>query len=162
MENNPVVEFSDLEKEDLIRMVGIFVGDLLVHYGMWFTETVRSQGIKTALELDHEVLNTYYPLAAKRLAGHLGIEMDGDVPKVLKNKSREELLALLSDIAKTWVVSDGLWFQALEKRTNMDQAKQVEARFAVAEMPLCCGDTPTIDAHFFWAGAHFYCEAGGP
>ena len=43
---------------------------------------------------------------------------------------------------------------------TMDGAKQVEASFAAADVPPCSGDTPVIDAHFFWAGTHFYCEAG--
>ncbi len=119
------LEVTDLAREELLRLVGIFMGDLLVHYGMWFTETVRHHGIEIALDMEAQVLRTYFPGALKRLAPHFGIEMGGDIPQVLASKSREELLLLIADIAKTWVTSDGLWFQALEDRLNMHAAKQV-------------------------------------
>ncbi|MBM3298785.1 MAG: cytosolic protein [Deltaproteobacteria bacterium] len=119
------LEITDLSREDLIHMVGIFISDVFVHYGMWFTETVHSQGIEKALELDDQVLGPYFQLAASRLAQHFGIEMDGSVPKALTTKTREELLILLAEVAKTWVVGDGLWFQAVEASADMDQAKLV-------------------------------------
>lgn len=118
-------ELTDLDRDDLLRMVGTFFGDLFVHYGMWFTETVRHQGIEKALEMERQVLERYFPLAAQRLAPHLGIEMDGNVPRVLASKSRQELLLLLTEIAKTWVASDGLWFQAVEASSGLDEAKQI-------------------------------------
>ena len=119
------LEVTDLSRDELLRLVGIFLGDLLVHYGMWLTETVRYQGIETAVRSEGRVLREYFPLALKRLAPHFGVELDGDLQAALTSKSRDELLLLMSDIAKTWVASDGLWFQAIEDRFGMDPAKQV-------------------------------------
>lgn len=116
---------TDLPKEELLKMVGIFMGDLLVHYGMWFTESVNRLGVEKALELESGVLSRYFPLAAERLCPYFGIDMEGGVPKVLASKSREDLLLLLGDIAKTWVMSDGLWFQAVELSSGMATAKEV-------------------------------------
>lgn len=118
-------EFTDLNRDELLKMVSVYLGDVFVHYGMWFTETVHSLGIKKALELENQVLKRYFPLAAQRLAHHFGLEMDGDMPRVLASKSKEELLLLLGDLSKTWVVGDGLWFQAIETSSNMKVAKQV-------------------------------------
>lgn len=125
MNNQTSVFITDLHKEDLLKIVGIFMGDLFVHYGMWFTETVNRLGVEKALELEKEVLTKYFPLAAQRLAPHFGIEMEDTVPKTLVSKSREELLLLLADIAKTWVTSDGIWFQAVEVSSGMTMAKSV-------------------------------------
>ncbi len=119
------LDFTELPREELLRLVGTFFGYLLVHYGMWFTEVVHHHGSDTAVKLESEVLPQYFPLAAKRLAPHLGIEMEGSVPRVLASKSREELLLLLKDIAKTWVTSDGVWFQAVESSLGMAAAKMV-------------------------------------
>ena len=118
-------EMTDLTRDELLKMVGVFAGDLFVHYGMWFTETVHNQGIEKAVELENRVLKNYFPLAAQRLAHHFGVEMDGNIPRVLASKSREELLLLLQDIAKTWVAGDGLWFQAIEASSAMQEAKLV-------------------------------------
>jgi len=119
------LESTDMSKDQLIQLVGMFMGDVLVHYGMWFTEVVHRGGIATALELESQVLQQYLPLAASRLASHFGLEMDGALPRVLANKSREELLLLIADIAKTWLTGDGLWFQAMEQSSGMNDAKQV-------------------------------------
>jgi len=119
------LESTDMSKDQLIQLVGMFMGDVLVHYGMWFTEVVHRGGIATALELERQVLQQYLPLAASRLAPHFGLEMDGALPRVLANKSREELLLLIADIAKTWLTGDGLWFQAMEQSNGMTDAKQV-------------------------------------
>lgn len=125
MTNDESTFVTDLPKEELLKMVGTFMGDLFVHYGMWFTETVNRLGVEKALELEKEVLARYFPLAAERLAPHFGIEMDGRQPKALVSKTREELLLLLADIAKTWVTGDGLWFQAVEVSSGMTNAKAV-------------------------------------
>lgn len=130
-------DLTDLTQDELMKMVGIFLGDLFVHYGMWFTEAVHHQGIEKALELENQVLRNYAPIAMRRLASHFGIEMDGDIPKAIKTKSREELLLVLKDIAKTWVASDGLWFQAFERSSTLKDAKHVNdacwAHFASME-----------------------------
>jgi len=123
--NNKPLHITDLSREELIRLVGIFMGDVLIHYGMWFSEIVHREGIETAVKLDENVLRTYYSRAAERLATHFGIDMDGGVPRVLANKSREELLLLIADIAKTWVTGDGLWLQVVEDSFTTDAAKCV-------------------------------------
>ncbi len=115
---------ADMAKEELIHLAGMFFEDVLVHYGMWFTEAVRQSGIETALSLESQVCRRYFPLAAARLAPHLGLEMEGNVPSVLAHKGREELLLLVADIAKTWLTGDGLWFQALESAAGMAAAKE--------------------------------------
>jgi hypothetical protein len=125
MHDRKPLEITELSKEELLALTGMLMGDVLVHYGMWFTETVRRLGLKTALEADREVLRRYYPLVVQRLAPHFGIHMTEGTPTSLLTKSREELLLLIGDIAKTWVASDGLWFQAVEAGLGMDPAKMV-------------------------------------
>lgn len=118
------VDVTELSKDELLRFIGVTLGDVFVHYGMWFTEALHHQGPDLALEMEREVLNRYASLALKRLAPHFGMQMQGDVPKILAEKSREELLFLVSDIAKTWLTGDGLWFQAVEEVRGMDEAKK--------------------------------------
>ncbi|MEI8182938.1 MAG: DUF6125 family protein [Desulfomonile sp.] len=119
------LEISELSKDELLRLMGMFFGHVFVHYGMWFTETLRREGIEKALELESQVLMNYFPIVLKRLSPHFGIEMDGDVPVVLSNKAKEDILSIIRDLAKTWVTGDGLWFQAIEHTTGIHQAKQI-------------------------------------
>jgi hypothetical protein len=125
MDDSTRIELTELPQEDLLRMVGTFLGDVLVHYGMWFTEAVHGVGAEKALELESRVLPTYAAVVLQRLAPHLGIELENGIPRVLAEKSREELLLLIADIAKTWVASDGLWFQAVESVAGMGRAKEI-------------------------------------
>jgi hypothetical protein len=118
-------EVTELPREDLIRLVLMYLGDALVHYGMWFTETAGRIDVKTALESDDQVLPLFITTAVRRLAPHFNIELQGDMPSALASKSREDLLLLIADIAKTWLTGDGLWFQAVERQFGMDPAKQV-------------------------------------
>lgn len=118
-------EIVDLENKELIRLVGMFLGHVLAHYGMWFTETSRILNNKKALEFEADILPRHFHATFARLAPHFGIETTDGIPEVLLKKSREELLLLISDIAKTWVTGDGLWFQAIEGSEGMVQAKTV-------------------------------------
>ncbi len=58
-------DITDFSKDELVRLVGMFLGDLLVHYGMWFTETLRYHDAETALKLENEVLRRYVPWPCK-------------------------------------------------------------------------------------------------
>jgi len=118
-------EIEDLSREDLTELVGIFMGKTMVHYGMWFARAVHHYNLETALEAESKVLQTYGPTALRRLAPHFGIEMQGDVPKALLGKTRNELVELLRDISRTWLAGDGLWFQELEAHFGMNEAKAV-------------------------------------
>jgi hypothetical protein len=125
MDNRKPIDITELPKEDLLHMVGIFLGDVLVHYGMWFTESVHEVGPEQALEFDSRILPRYAASVLQRFAPHFGIELENGIPRVLAEKSREELLLLIGDLAKTWVVGDGLWFQAVESSTGMERAKEI-------------------------------------
>ena len=46
----------------------------------------------------------------------------------LKDLDRETLEAMLSDFAKNWLAHDGLWFQAVEKHTDMKTAIEATER----------------------------------
>lgn len=125
MQDRIPLDVTELSKEELLALTGLLMGDVLIHYGMWFTETVRHLDLETAMEGEREVLRKYYPLVMKRLAPHFGIEMTDEIPTALATKSREDLLLLVADIAKTWVASDGLWFQEVEARLGLSTAKMV-------------------------------------
>ena len=44
----------------------------------------------------------------------------------LKDLPRETLEGMLDDFAKNWLAHDGLWFQAVEKETDMETAIKLD------------------------------------
>lgn len=125
MEKDVYRNIEDLPTDDIIRLIGIYAGEALVHYGLWFANTVHGNDMCTALDAEAVVLEKYGSAALKRLAPHFGLQLTDHIPTMIKEKTREELVALLQDIAKTWLASDGIWFQELESRLGMVRAKIV-------------------------------------
>ncbi|MFH0959529.1 MAG: DUF6125 family protein [Pseudomonadota bacterium] len=118
-------EIEDLENEDLIRLIGIFMGHLIIHYGMWFTQASRIIGLESALKCENKIVHRYGLSSIERLWPHIPVDLDKDLPSIMANMSHSELLALIKDIAKNWVAGDGLWFQAIEGSEGMASAKNV-------------------------------------
>ncbi len=118
-------EVTQLSKEELLSLMGVYLNETFIHYGMWFTETARRNGVESALELENRVIGPYAKAVIKRLAYHLGIEIKNDIPASFLTKSREELLMLIADISKLWLAGDGIWFQAVEQAEGMDSAKAI-------------------------------------
>jgi hypothetical protein len=118
-------DLTELPREDILDVIHMYLGDVLVHYGMWFTEAFRALGPEDALALEKKVLDKYGELALNRLGPYFGIEADRGLNRLLAGKSKEDLLMLVADIAKTWVTGDGIWFQALESARGMETAKEV-------------------------------------
>ncbi len=46
----------------------------------------------------------------------------------LKHLSRETLESMLVDFAKNWLAHDGLWFQAVEKQTDLETAIELDTQ----------------------------------
>jgi hypothetical protein len=124
-DNNGLTDITDRSHKELCELVTIFLGDVLVHYGMWFTEACHRLGHEQALELESRVLSRYAELTLQRLGPHFGLDPAEGIARRLVEKSREDLLLLIADIAKTWVTGDGLWFQAVETAAGMNAAKEV-------------------------------------
>lgn len=118
-------DVADLPEEELRHLIGTFFGHIIMHYGLWFTEASMKLGVAKALEFEQSIAQRHFQIALTRLAPHFNVEIKDGIPEVLLKKSREELLLLLGDIAKTWVTGDGLWFQAIEGSEGMDTAKLV-------------------------------------
>jgi len=119
---------SDLDNKELRGLLEIFAGNVLVHYGMWFTESVHKLGLAQTLGLESKAFQLYAPLAVKKLAPHLKALVEQSPAVSSSPKDDAELIALIRDLAKTWVASDGVWFQAVEAHAGMHVAKEINDR----------------------------------
>ncbi len=118
-------DFTDLTKEELLQIVHLMFGNILTHYGMWFTQTTLKHGGESALKIESRVFPPYFKIMTKRLAPHLGLKMEGDALEVLANKDSAALIELIHDMTKVWLAGDGIWFQGVEKEYDMQSAKNV-------------------------------------
>ena len=118
-------EASDLSKEQLIELIGLYSGEVLAHYGMWLAETARRIGPQNALQVEAKAVEKFFASVGARLYPLFGIPVKDGLPVALLNKSREELLICIGEIAKTWLASDGLWFQEVETEKGMIEAKTI-------------------------------------
>lgn len=98
---------------------------LAVHYGLWFTEVRHQMGMEKALEILHNATEKTIGISMKRFSDVLGFEVDkGGIPKALLDMPKSEMDELLSAMAKNWLVNDGLWFQSVEFKHGMNDAKR--------------------------------------
>ncbi len=96
---------------DAIRLIG-------AHYGLWFAHAVEHLGLDAALEAEKDAGDAATRLALHRLSPQPGANPFADWEP-------ERLLALREALSKLWLGVDGVWFQAVEKRSGMDLAKRV-------------------------------------
>ncbi len=122
---DPSPKLHNLPRRDLMRLAGIYLGEVLLHYGLWFSQAGAEHGTTAGVEMEQEVSEKYFPGILRRLGPHLGIPMTDGIPDVISQKTVEELLEFIEDIGKTWLAGDGIWFQELEGRFGLDEAKQI-------------------------------------
>ncbi len=123
-ELSAIKSFEELTAEELVPWVMDGLRRTLVHYGCWFREVEYQLGMIKAMEVEAEAGDAAFSIILKRLSKVLGFEMDGDVPKALKNLDKAKLLELMDAVGTNWLANDGVWFQAVEKRFGMDAAKR--------------------------------------
>jgi hypothetical protein len=114
---------EELPSDELVRWVMEGLRRTLVHYGFWYQRVVASLGPEKAFEVEAEAGDQGLNIILKRLSSVLGFAMEDGVPKKLREMDREELLTLIGAISANWLVNDGVWFQAVESRYGMVEAK---------------------------------------
>jgi len=113
------------DKEFLIRWMADALRRTLVHhYGFWLKEVEYQFGMKAALEIEKEVAETSFAIQFKRLAKILGLELQDGLPTVLYRMDERQLGELLDGLCFNWLANDGVWFQAIEKKFGMFDAKR--------------------------------------
>ncbi|MDF2955419.1 MAG: hypothetical protein OD815_001035 [Candidatus Alkanophagales archaeon MCA70_species_2] len=132
------MDLKELSKKELICLVSDAVRAIVTHYGLWFMEAEHQLvDLDRAIELEEEVWKNVISSLLTRVARRFGMKLVDGVPETLANMSKEELIKLLEDVAKSWLACDGFWFQAVERKYGMDTAKRINdgcwARFSYIE-----------------------------
>jgi hypothetical protein len=115
----------DEEKRQLLAEIRDAFRRSLVHYGLWFNESAHQLGLEAALELEAEAGDKLFELWLNRLSKTLGFGLEQGAPAALAALPKPELEGLLDALAKLWLATDGVWFQSVEARTSIYDAKRV-------------------------------------
>ena len=115
---------EDLDNENTARFVLDMFHRIIIHYASWFNEVKHQMGKEKALDTLKSASERSYGIQMKRLSKVLGFEMKDDIPQPLLNMSKESLLELMDSLAINWLANDGVWFQAVEFSSGMNDAKR--------------------------------------
>jgi hypothetical protein len=111
-------------QEDLARLVVDMMHRTVVHHVFWFKEVEHQMGTEEAMKIFDTAYKRSYDTQMKRLGKFFGFEMVEGVPKPFLEMPREKLLSLLTDLGVNWLAGDGIWFQAVEFKHGMYDAKR--------------------------------------
>jgi hypothetical protein len=119
-----VENISDLSREQIARLVLDMFHRIVIHYGLWFTEVRHQMGMEKALHTLNTVFDQSLGVQLERLSKIFGFELKNSIPQPLLNMSKDSLISLLDSVAVNWLANDGVWFQAVEFESGMNDAKR--------------------------------------
>jgi len=115
---------EDLSREDTARLVMDMFHRIIIHYSLWFTEVRHQMGMEKALDTLKIASDRSIGIQMKRLSKLLGFQIKDGIPQPLLDMSKESLTELLNTVAVNWLANDGVWFQAVEFESGMNDAKR--------------------------------------
>ena len=115
---------DDLNQQDTARLVMDMFHRIIIHYALWFTEVKHQMGMEKALDTLKIASDRSIGIQMKRLSKVLGFQMKAGMPKFLAEMPKDSLTELLDSIAVNWLANDGVWFQAVEFESGMNDAKR--------------------------------------
>ena len=115
---------DELGHANTARLVIDYMQRMIIHHGLWFAEVKHQLGQDIAMELLDGVAKKTFAIQMKHLSKLFGFEMEGDIPAPLLKMEPDDLHELKQRMAKNWLVNDGVWFQAVEQRFSMNDAKR--------------------------------------
>lgn len=115
---------ENLSNEDLAKLTMEMFHRIVMHHALWFNEVQHQMGLPEALKVLDTAYQKSFNIQMKRFGKFFGFEMENGVPKPILALPREKLLALLNDTAVNWLANDGVWFQAVEFKHGMNDAKR--------------------------------------
>ncbi len=124
LDSTKALQVEDLPHADLLKLLTDLLHRLIIHYGLWFTEVRHQMGTERALALLDGVFERNLKIQMARLGETFGFDVVDGLPAALSKLDKPALLKVIEAVAKNWLVSDGVWFQAVEFSSNLLEAKR--------------------------------------
>jgi len=113
-----------VDSEHLPRLIIDAFRRIVVHYGQWLAQAEHQFGLEKAMEIEQAVWSASFGNQIKRLGKTLDFPVTDGIPAFLASLDRETALSLLKNLAVNWLANDGIWFQAVENKLGMNDAKR--------------------------------------
>lgn len=115
---------DDLDNEQMAELIVDMFTRIAVHYGLWFTEVRHQMGMEKALDVLHTATRQGVGFALKRFSKLFDFPVENGLPADLVRMPRDRMESLMEAVAKNWLANDGVWFQAVESDSGMNDAKR--------------------------------------
>jgi hypothetical protein len=96
----------------------------MVHHVFWSKEVEHRIGFENTLEVMAASYGKNLGAQLTRLGKLLGFTLTDGVSDSLLSMPKEKLAALIEDLSVNWLAGDGIWFQAVESKCGMFDAKR--------------------------------------
>jgi len=117
-------EIEEASHELLVKLVMDSFHRIIVHYGAWFAEVEHQLGMERAMEVEEKVWDASMGNQITRLGKTLGFSVEDGIPSFIRQMPIEALTDLLEKLGVNWLANDGIWFQAVETKFGMNDAKR--------------------------------------
>jgi hypothetical protein len=119
------MSIEQLDNEEITRLIIDMLHRTIIHYGLWFTEVRHQLGTEKALDVLGTTFEKSLAIQLKRLSKICGFDInEKGIPTALLDMKREALLELLKGVSVNWLANDGVWFQSVEFKNGMNDAKR--------------------------------------
>lgn len=115
---------EDLSRKELAELAVDMLHRTMVHHVFWFKEVEHQMGFEKALEIMETAYEKSKGIQLKRLGKLLGFNLTDGIPEPLLNMSKENLEELIEGLGVNWLAGDGVWFQSVESKYGMLDAKR--------------------------------------
>ena len=112
------------EREELARLAMDMLHRTLVHHVFWFKEVEHQMGFEKALGIMGSAYEKSLGIQLKRLSKILNFKLIDGIPEPLLNLPEEKLKELIEGLGLNWLAGDGVWFQTVESKNGMLDAKR--------------------------------------
>ncbi len=106
------------------KLILDYVHRTMMHHAMWYAEVKHQYGFEKAMKMMQEVCDITYDIHLKRLSKILDFGTTDGVPAFLADMPEEQLMSLKEGVAVSWLATDGVWFQTVERAYGMFDAKR--------------------------------------
>ena len=122
--NEKTDTLPELDHEKKVKLIMDMFHRIIVHYALWFTEVKHQMGMEKALDTLNTASEQSINIQMKRFSKIFGFDIKDNLPVPLLNMSDDLLQELMDTVAKNWHANDGVWFQAVEFTSGMNDAKR--------------------------------------
>lgn len=118
------ITIEEQNQRELAELAIDMLHRTMVHHVFWFKEVEHQMGFERALEIMDAAYEKSKGIQLNRLSKLLGFKLIDGIPQPLLNMPKEKLAELIEGLGVNWLAGDGVWFQSVESRYGMLDAKR--------------------------------------